>query len=236
MRRKDRSDATGFGRADIAWLLFGLAACAILYAVFVFGTVDDPTLLRDGEAGVLENLQAAILLVCLIIAGRLWRWSAGGLKVWLGLIAVALFLILGEEISWGQHVFGWSTPGWFARHNVQDETNLHNSSWLLNQLPRNVLRAAILLGGGIYPLARRFVPRDPPGVAPWLPPRLGGVAPALFMAVTAVAMRWRWPAFMADDATYFELSEVEELFFYSFFLTYLLGLRVQIARLGPRAD
>ena len=229
--RDDRPGAPAFRPADIGWLLFGLAVCAALYVIFVFGTVEDPTLLEDGEPGILENLQAVILFGCLVLDGALWRRSAGGLKIWLGLIFVALFFILGEEISWGQHIVGWHTPAWFAHRNVQDETNLHNASWLLNQLPRNILRAAILLGGGVYPLARRFLRADPPGVAPWLPPRLGGVAPALFMGITAVVMRFPAAAFLNDDATYFELSEVEELFFYCFFLTYLVGIRRQI---GPR--
>ncbi len=236
MELEGGSRAPGFSRRDLAWLFVGLILCAVLYAIFVFGTVSDPSLLVDGEPGILEHLQAAILFVCLLIDGWLWRRSAGGLRIWLGLIFVALFFILGEEISWGQQMFGWGTPQWFARHNVQDETNLHNSTWLLNQLPRNVLRAAILFGGGFYPVVRRFLRRDPPGVAAWLPPRLGGVAPALFMAITAVVMRFDWPDFLNDDATYFELSEVEELFFYSFFLTYLAGIWRQMKLFGPSAD
>lgn len=37
----------------------------------------------------------------------------------------AVFLILMEEASWGQHWFGFGTPGLFEG-NVQNETNLHN--------------------------------------------------------------------------------------------------------------
>lgn len=40
-------------------------------------------------------------------------------------MAVTTILILGEEMSWGQHMFGWSTPEQFAG-NVQNETNIHN--------------------------------------------------------------------------------------------------------------
>jgi hypothetical protein len=32
----------------------------------------------------------------------------------------------GEEISWGQRVFGLETPAALSEANVQDETNLHN--------------------------------------------------------------------------------------------------------------
>lgn len=31
-----------------------------------------------------------------------------------------------EEISWGQRIFGWSTPQALKAHNYQQEANLHN--------------------------------------------------------------------------------------------------------------
>ncbi|WP_295811159.1 hypothetical protein [uncultured Nitratireductor sp.] len=43
----------------------------------------------------------------------------------LGGMAAAVFFILMEEMSWGQHWLGWSTPELFSR-NVQNETNIHN--------------------------------------------------------------------------------------------------------------
>ena len=33
---------------------------------------------------------------------------------------------LGEEISWGQRIFGWKSPEFFYLYNSQGETNLHN--------------------------------------------------------------------------------------------------------------
>ena len=44
-----------------------------------------------------------------------------------------------EEISWGQHFFGWQTPEFFSNINHQNETNIHNTSSLFNELPRNLL-------------------------------------------------------------------------------------------------
>lgn len=40
--------------------------------------------------------------------------------------SVLLFLVFGEEISWGQHFFKWETPEVFQEANFQQETNLHN--------------------------------------------------------------------------------------------------------------
>lgn len=41
-------------------------------------------------------------------------------------IGVAAVLAALEEISWGQHLFGFESPATFAEHNRQQETNLHN--------------------------------------------------------------------------------------------------------------
>jgi len=41
------------------------------------------------------------------------------------LTALMMFISL-EEISWGQRIFGLSTPDWFQQHNTQREINVHN--------------------------------------------------------------------------------------------------------------
>ncbi len=40
--------------------------------------------------------------------------------------AVLFFLGFGEEISWGQRIFGFETPAQLEEINAQKETNLHN--------------------------------------------------------------------------------------------------------------
>jgi hypothetical protein len=45
--------------------------------------------------------------------------------VYLGL-ALLFFFGAGEEISWGQRIFGFKTPDALAQVNKQDELNLHN--------------------------------------------------------------------------------------------------------------
>ena len=47
--------------------------------------------------------------------------------VYLGL-ALLFFFGAGEEISWGQRIFGFKTPASLAQVNKQDELNLHNLS------------------------------------------------------------------------------------------------------------
>ena len=66
-------------------------------------------------------------LVCFIqIARRYARrhnWLATILS---GLVALIFLVMAGEELSWGQRIFGWSTPANIAAGNAQAETNLHN--------------------------------------------------------------------------------------------------------------
>ena len=46
------------------------------------------------------------------------------------LLAILMFLAAGEELSWGQRIFGAKTPAWFADRNIQKEINLHNLDFL----------------------------------------------------------------------------------------------------------
>lgn len=45
--------------------------------------------------------------------------------IWL-LLGVFFLFIFGEEISWGQRVFGITPGNFFNQENLQQETNLHN--------------------------------------------------------------------------------------------------------------
>lgn len=63
---------------------------------------------------------------------------AAGLGLWLArthnglerltylITAAVLAAIAGEEISWGQWIFHWASPTFFAESNLQGETNAHN--------------------------------------------------------------------------------------------------------------
>lgn len=72
------------------------------------------------------------------------------------LFAAASLYIAGEEMSWGQHWFGWGTPESWSEINRQDETNLHNTSYVFNQLPQLILEIGILTSGVILPLVSRI--------------------------------------------------------------------------------
>ena len=86
----------------------------------------------ESEQGVVEN-GTALMLVPAAVFGvlalrRRRALPAWWLGPWLSLLVAASVYIAGEEVSWGQHWFGWTTPDWLAAINDQNEANLHNTS------------------------------------------------------------------------------------------------------------
>jgi hypothetical protein len=75
------------------------------------------------------------LTVMALFSSAVWCWQ----KCWtlrrtssnlflgcLALYGVVCFFGMGEEVSWGQRLFGIETPEFLAKANAQKETNLHN--------------------------------------------------------------------------------------------------------------
>jgi len=114
-----------------------------------------------GEAGIIENMTVLFLVLAigfciasLLRANRLQL--SGSLKAWLFILIMGAAYFALEEISYGQHMFGWGTAETWKELNDQDETNLHNVHSLFDQVPRALLSLGILIGGIIMPLYRRF--------------------------------------------------------------------------------
>jgi hypothetical protein len=78
----------------------------------------------------MENLTAIVLLlISVLFAVRLFKQYKDRNRLWVALsviIIIGTFFGFGEEISWGQRIFSIQTGGFFAEHNFQGETNLHN--------------------------------------------------------------------------------------------------------------
>jgi hypothetical protein len=91
------------------------------------------------EDGLFENASAIAFLFAFLIFTYLFVQSKSlnnlffGIKtkrnVFYGLLALLFLISCGEEISWGQRIFGWSTPESLMEMNAQQETNFHNL-WL----------------------------------------------------------------------------------------------------------
>lgn len=82
------------------------------------------------ENGFFESI-GALLLLAIFFIGINWVYQ-NRLKckkiilIGVGLFSLIAFLASMEEISWGQHLFGFESGEFFKEHNFQKETNLHN--------------------------------------------------------------------------------------------------------------
>ena len=91
---------------------------------------------------------SAFFFACLV------RSSSAGLRqmrnlYYLGL-GLVFFMAFGEEMSWGQHIFGWGSPSAFEG-NVQGETNLHNLQafhWRPGASPKGDSNGVLILSLG----------------------------------------------------------------------------------------
>ncbi len=192
-----------------------------------------------GEFGVLENLTVLFLAVGVVAGVRIIAGptaaQAGPFRLWVLLIVLGAVYFAGEEISWGQHFFGWGTPEPWARINEQAETNLHNTSSLFNQLPRALLTLAALIGGVIMPvwIRSRDLAFTPGSVPAWLWPTMV----CLPSAALAVAISWPGKLLRATGIDQRGLDigpgETKEALLGLFIMIYLLSLARRVRSAAP---
>jgi hypothetical protein len=106
----------------LALLLLMLGGFALPLALHESGRNSTATILLY-EDGVYEWVGT---LACLV-AGALFvaAWRARR-NAWLLLFAVGMLALFGEELSWGQRLFGFDAPPWFMEHNSQRDLTVHN--------------------------------------------------------------------------------------------------------------
>ena len=82
------------------------------------------------EDGIVEWTTTLLLFASSVyLASRIIVLRKTKPKFWMicTLVLSALFFFgAGEEISWGQRIFGMESSEFFEQHNAQKETNLHN--------------------------------------------------------------------------------------------------------------
>jgi hypothetical protein len=106
-----------FGYPVVIFLF--LAASYSIYFIF-----DEYTIGQLGrEDNFFENLTALLFLFAALFFLLAFRYTRN-----LFYLALSILFLFGagEEISWGQRIFGFDPPDYVARHNVQNEFNLHN--------------------------------------------------------------------------------------------------------------
>jgi len=111
-------------------MVLGIVTIIIAIGFFLF--YNDPAKfeLYVQEDGIIEWLTVLGLVVSSVVCFYrfiilFFKKSKWFLFVTL-VFGLFLFFAAGEEISWGQRIFGITSPGYFQRHNAQHETNLHN--------------------------------------------------------------------------------------------------------------
>jgi hypothetical protein len=202
----------------IFWLLGQIALEVFLPA---------ETILKiHAEGSIHEILQFLMVLAACIIAiytlvklhnKELWRVG------WLSLMAICCFYVAIEEISWGQSFFNWATPDYWQNINNQQETNLHNTSRWLNQIPRYGLMAGIAVGGFLIPFVKWAKPN-------LLPQKFNDVYPSAYFTISAlclliVALGHKLSKTFLDMKLFERASEVEEIFIYFFVLLYAIMIK-----------
>ncbi len=182
----------------------------------------------EGEAGIVENATVLFLVIaigfCIAGVSKANRLGLGSLvKAWLFVLILGAAYFALEEISYGQHLFGWTAGETFQELNDQDETNLHNIHAIFDQVPRGLLTLAILVGGVIMPLYRHFrgTPLEPSNRFYWQWPTMDCVT----IGLLAILIR---PALTVIDVDFINTGEMKENLFALFIMLYCVSLHARL--------
>ena len=188
-----------------------------------------------GEAGIIENLTVLFLVASIgfcissiSLANRLALTQT--LKAWLVLMILGAAYFALEEISYGQHMFGWGTADTWKELNDQDETNLHNVHALFDQVPRGLLTLGILIGGVILPLYRRFrnIELLESNRLYWQWPTMDCVT----IGLTVIMVR---PFFSVFEFEFINTGEIKEVLFALFILLYCVSIQTRLKQRSQSA-
>lgn len=210
--------------ATFWWLWLPAVVMAVQIALEIF--LDQSVLaVLHSENGPHELLQFAVLLTAFIMALKCmiscFRIGNYHLLAWIFLAAAGCFYVAGEEISWGQQFFGWATPELWSMYNDQNETNLHNTSSWLDQKPRLLLLAGVIIGGLLIPLLRKLKPSiSNLRVAEIFPPDELWVIAAVTVIIKIADKIGEHSGLILFERA----SEVEELYLYYFISLYIYSL------------
>ncbi len=119
------SKAAGAALMLIAVLIgaASFALCVVDWQAY-YALIKEDALIENGSVAFWGL--AALIFVINIVRHRFLRLTRR-FKAWPYLLWIAFFVLCaGEEISWGQRIFGFGTPDALKQLNVQGETNLHN--------------------------------------------------------------------------------------------------------------
>ncbi len=189
------------------------------------------------HTSVLELAVGAVLIVAIILGAMTilnpQAREHRHLIPWLIAWCLGLTYFAGEDLNWGQYIFGWDTPEALAAINKENETNLHNIDPIFNQRPRQVVQLWVLIAGVLVAMnwwkwprraTAKFVPDVLwPGRGTVLLAALTTLVPVFEKIVEAI---WG-PEILSVGI---RPSEIQEVFFAWFMLLYMFDLRGRLRK------
>ena len=219
------------------WLWFPIVVAIFPFVLRIIDPATDSFVF--GERGIIENLTALLLVIGIVIGFRIQMSKVPlpfpALRVWIALLMLGCFYFAGEELSWGQHLIGWETPAGWKDVNDQGETNLHNTSALLDQFPRTMLTIAAIVGGILVPLF--FIVRekspDKESFFYWLWPTYVNI-PACFLAIAVSLHEKSYKLFdsQVPDLLDIRAGELKECLLAMFLLLYIASFYRRLTSVG----
>ena len=232
---KTREPDAASGLKPGAAVYWGLPVLIFLLPYFWKVTNIDEDVLY-AENGIIELGTAVFLFVGIYYAFRALRLS-GGCRIlfyWIILLLLGSIYFAGEELSWGQHLFGWETHETWKAVNDQGETNIHNVSAVFDQWPRFLLTMAVLFGGLLIPLYNylRGIELYRDRLAYWFLPTPVCVPASLFIVVIKLVdiVANTFSVFLQLDVS---SGELKECLLAVFIMLYLISLKSRLSVFHP---
>jgi len=224
-RGKDDLPATFYLGLVLVPLVIQIAARVLIPENAVYETI------FNGEMGAIELGTLVLLLGATILLGlearRQFLRGERATALLLALLAAAAFMFMGEEASWGQWFFQWSSPEWFQEHNLQGETNLHNLGFVKKNVAKWGTMGAIAIFGIL--MVFRTPPRN--GRSGPFDARVLPTLASMPAAVVAVGchvgakLLWLFWRLNDEELTGIDIREASEFYVAMFLLIYALSLR-----------
>ena len=190
-------------------VIFLLLLLGLLGALCVFQ--NDVFFLVISEDHIVEYATAILYLLSSGLFFLLFRRSR---KIMLMIFGLVLLIFCLEELSYGQRIFGYDTPAFMSRINVQDEMNIHNTKFFHSEILFHLFLLVYFL---FLPLMRSRKLKN-------FCDRMGVLIPSrCFSPFMGVVFPLLWIDLMLGKINIEEISEliVSLLFFFTALFAYL---------------
>lgn len=195
---------------------------AVTIPFILYWAMGTNTMLK-GETGIIENMTVLFLLIsigiCLFSLSHARSIDVPLLHIWLIILMAGAIYFALEEVSYGQQIFRWNTPETWKNINSRNETNLHNTSAIIDLLPRILLQISIVIGGVALPIYRYFrgIKLDHRNWIYWLLP----TSACLPVSLSVILLK---PAYQALDANFISIGQMKEMLIALFILVYCISI------------